>query len=429
MGLVQVEERNGSSFGKSSNRFGGITFGIASLLYQPERPLHGKSLSMSVAGEISEERNDQEYLNRNRSDSDSTRRSDCESEATKKSEYLHMGRRSVSCTFSTTDDSASIEVCMPPISEGYESGYLKRQDKEVLYEKVRLAEEICIKEEAMLEAQKRLVREKFLADEVCLVEMTRETKAAHFEKSCLLSKLAMEATNAEKTRNAEEIKLSVSLQNVLVKLEEERNIFKNIRLEEEKHLEEQEKRIAEKRRLLEDSYTMEQARLDCQTCRAEERLLEQARLAEERQRSEQVRLDVLTRQVEEARARADEARLLVEQETRYMDSLTFDDTFSIAPSVSMAPSRLNAEQSWDQHDISEIGEGESLGNQHWDELDASIFFVRGKNYLVDRKKVSSAPNLLRLITVELLEVDEPMMDGFCSHPKGRVSFQTFSQLH
>jgi hypothetical protein len=54
-------------------------------------------------------------------------------------------------------------------------------------------------------------------------------------------------------------------------------------------------------------------------------------------------------------------------------------------------------------------------------LNASKFDVRGKNYLVDRKKISSAPNLLRLIAVDLLEVDEPLMDGFCSHPNGRVS--------
>jgi len=40
--------------------------------------------------------------------------------------------------------------------------------------------------------------------------------------------------------------------------------------------------------------------------------------------------------------------------------------------------------------------------------------------LVDRQKISSAPNLLRLMAVDLLEVDEPLMDGFCSHPKGRV---------
>jgi hypothetical protein len=71
--------------------------------------------------------------------------------------------------------------------------------------------------------------------------------------------------------------------------------------------------------------------------------------------------------------------------------------------------------------VAEIGQGESLHSNHWDDLNASKFDVRGKNYLVDRKKISSAPNLLRLIAVDLLEVDEPLMDGFCSHPNGRVS--------
>ena len=429
MNLVQVEEKNGSSFGKSGSKFVGVTFGIANLLFQSQQPLSGHSLSMSVVGGISEERGDEErgdLESLGRCDSDSAHRSSCDSDTTKKSEYLIVGKRSVSCTFSATDESSSIEVCMPPISEGYELGFRDDDDnKQFLYEKVRLAEESFVKEEAMLEDQKRLVREKQLADEVQLVEMTRETKAAHLQKSKLLTKLAIEAANAEQERNEEEVKLSVSLQNILQKLEEERKMFKTIRLEEEKNLENEEKGLAEKRRLLEEAYKMEQVRLLSLTRKAEERLLNRARLAEERQCAEQAKLNALTHRVEEARVRADDARFLVEQEVRYMESLTFDDTFSLAPSISMAPSKLNAltgEKSWDQQDTSaEIAQGESLHSDHWDELDASKFDVRGNNYLVDRQKISSAPNLLRLMAVDLLEVDEPLMDGFCSHPKGRVS--------
>ena len=329
MNLVQVEEKNGSSFGKSGSKFEGVTFGIANLLFQSKQPLSGHALSMSVVGGISEERGDLES-------------SSCDSDTTKKSEYLIVGKRSVSCTFSAAEESSSIEVCMPPISEGYELGFRDDVDdddsKHFIYEKVRIAEESFMKEEAMLEDQKRLVREKQLADEVQLVEMTRETKAAHLQKSKLLTKLALNAANAEKERNEEEVKLSVSLHNILEKLEEERETFKSIRLEEEKNLEQEENRLAGKRRMLEEACKMEQDRLFSLTRKAEERLLRRARFAEERQCAEQVQLDVLTRRVEEARARADEARLLVEQEVRYMETLTFDDNFSLAPSISMAPS-------------------------------------------------------------------------------------------
>jgi len=407
MTMMQVKEENVSSLGKrsESSRFG-LTLGIANLLYTQ------KSASEP---NLSDQRSDWESMSR---DGESGQRSDTESVT---SETIFAGRRSVSCTFSVrTPDDTSIEVSMPPIEEGYELAFNETSLNENLYERVRLAEERCMAEEARLEDHTRLAQEKQLADEERLAEMTRETKAVHLEKNKRLSKLAEEAKTAEKARNAEEFKLSGLLQNVLAKLEEEKRIFKNIRLEEEKYLVEEEERLVEKRRSLEEAYQLEEARMAQQTRRAEARLFEQARLAEERHQVEQSRLAVITRQVEEARAKAEEARYLVE-EARLVDSLTFDDTFSMGGGILQA---LSEEKTWDlERNPSEIlvEEDEFLSREHWKELDASLFEVRGKNYLVDRKKISSAPNLLRLITVDLIQVEDPIMTGFCSHPKGRVS--------
>lgn len=61
----------------------------------------------------------------------------------------------------------------------------------------------------------------------------------------------------------------------------------------------------------------------------------------------------------------------------------------------------------------------TLHSRHWQNLDASTFNVRGKNYLSDKKKIPSAPSLLRLMMVDFVQVDKPIM-GICSHPKGRV---------
>lgn len=61
----------------------------------------------------------------------------------------------------------------------------------------------------------------------------------------------------------------------------------------------------------------------------------------------------------------------------------------------------------------------SLHSRHWQNLDASTFNVRGKNYLSDKKKVPSAASILRLMMVDFVQVDTPIM-GICSHPKGRI---------
>lgn len=413
MAYIQVEERNFSQFGgKSGSKFGGVTIGLGNLLYKPQQVPSLQSLSMSIAGEISEERSDQGSSRRDELGS----RVDAESINSKTSEYLSLGRRSVSCTFSSSEGSSSIEVSMPAINEGYELSLTDASNKKKLYENVKRAEESFARKEAKLENQKRLAHEKQLADEVRLVEMTRETKAAYIAKNNLLSQLAIDAANAEKARNAEEIRLSESLQSVLEKLDEQRQIFQNIRLEEERNLEEEERKLAEKRKLFEEIYQMEEARLDLETRRAEERLLRMAEEACVEELSQQARLEELSRQVEDARKKADEARKLVEEEAKYIGSLTFEESISMTPSFTL-PYKSQVEHTGDQF---EAYTHKSLHNRHWIDKDASIFSVRGKNYFNDKKKTQSQPSLFRLMTVDLFEVENPIMTGFCSHPGGRV---------
>lgn len=63
-----------------------------------------------------------------------------------------------------------------------------------------------------------------------------------------------------------------------------------------------------------------------------------------------------------------------------------------------------------------------LDKSCWSELDASSFNVRGPTYLTDRKKMRSSRNILRLITVDFLQVSEPLLSGLSLHPGERVSF-------
>jgi hypothetical protein len=397
MMLMQVKEENDEDSNKSGSQFG-VTIGVGNLLYKPQS-----------RETLDEERSDLAHCRR--SSADSLHRSGDESVYTETSEYLILGKSSVSCTYSTSDES-SIEVSMP-LNQGYEFDTRKKSNYGALYEKARLAEEKFMEVEARLEDQKRLVREQLLADEVQLVEMTRETKACHLQKDQLLSK-----PYVENACNAEDVKLSFTMRNLLDTLKKKRNMFKSIRLEEEKQLVEEERRLAEKRRLFEEAYQLEEARLVEQTHLAEVRLLEEARLSEERYQAIQKRLEQISSQVELARENAEEARLLVHDDARVADSLTFDDTFSVCGEKLQT---LSEEKPCDPC-AADIGY-DSLAEHHWKELNAPIFSVRGEHYFQDSKKVPSAPNLLRLITVDLIQVEEPMMTGFCSHPRGRVSLK------
>ncbi len=406
---MQVKEETSEEFIKSGSQYGGVTIGIGNLLY-----------NVNATGTNKEDRSD---AIPSRYSVDSTQRYGDESTCTGTtgtSEYLVVGKSSVSCTYSTSDES-SIEVSMP-VNQGYEFDTNNKTCDDALHEKARLAQQKYMEEEARLEDQKRLVREQLLADEVRLVEMTRETKACHLQKDELLSKLAEDTRSVDKTCK-EDIKLSETLQNMLVKLKQKRSIFKSLRLKEEKELLEEEKRLAEKRRLFEEAYQLEEARLAEQTRSAEDRLLEQARLAEERHKAVQKRLEEITLKVERAREEAEQARLLVDYDPRINDSLTFDSSFSVGGERLHT---LSEEKTYDKYSA-EIGY-DCLPKHHWRELDASMFTVRGDNYFQDSKKVRSAPNLLRLMTVDVIEVAEPMMTGICSHPRGRVSLRDSTNM-
>lgn len=56
----------------------------------------------------------------------------------------------------------------------------------------------------------------------------------------------------------------------------------------------------------------------------------------------------------------------------------------------------------------------------WSEPDATSFRVRGKNYVMDRKKIPSESSLFQLISVDLVQVEKPIYTGFCTHPDERV---------
>nr|CCA18302.1 conserved hypothetical protein [Albugo laibachii Nc14]CCA18425.1 conserved hypothetical protein [Albugo laibachii Nc14] len=50
----------------------------------------------------------------------------------------------------------------------------------------------------------------------------------------------------------------------------------------------------------------------------------------------------------------------------------------------------------------------TLSNKMWAEPDASMFMVRGRNYLNDKKKVASAPAKFHLVGVDLLSFEKPI---------------------
>jgi len=61
-----------------------------------------------------------------------------------------------------------------------------------------------------------------------------------------------------------------------------------------------------------------------------------------------------------------------------------------------------------------------VDKRFWMEINASLFNIRSQKYMRNRLKMPSNPNLLRLMAVDFVEAPEPIMTGFCSHPKERV---------
>mmetsp|Transcript_36831 Transcript_36831/g.89457 ORF Transcript_36831/g.89457 Transcript_36831/m.89457 type:complete len:996 (-) Transcript_36831:568-3555(-) len=62
----------------------------------------------------------------------------------------------------------------------------------------------------------------------------------------------------------------------------------------------------------------------------------------------------------------------------------------------------------------------SLSIEKWAEPDANSFVVRGPNYLKDRKKVNAGASIGRLVAVDLVNVDQPILSGMATHPKERI---------
>lgn len=62
----------------------------------------------------------------------------------------------------------------------------------------------------------------------------------------------------------------------------------------------------------------------------------------------------------------------------------------------------------------------SLSSEKWAEPDANSFVVRGPNYLKDRKKINAGASIGRLVAVDLVNVDQPILSGLATHPKERV---------
>lgn len=213
------------------------------------------------------------------------------------------------------------------------------------------------------------------------------------------TRMMKEAKLAEQKVKSEECKIAEQRRLLDMEHTDFQKLLREFRMEAERAEErrrEEEAKLAERRRLLKEAYLKEQARL----MEEEERLIEESRRA----------VEATKRTLEEAR-RADYDNPIEDQISR---SLSNVNTLGVL-----------SETTWEHEDEScEFeDEEEALGKKHWKEVEASNFLVRGKNYLADRRKVPSGPNLFRLMTVDMVEVSEPIMTGFCSHPKERVRIE------
>lgn len=209
-------------------------------------------------------------------------------------------------------------------------------------------------------------------------------------------------------------------------------MMKEAKLVEEK-VRNEECKIAEQRRLLDMEHSEFQSLLR-EFQRAEERRrVEEAKLAERRRLLKEAYLKEQERLMKEEERLEEESKEAAEATQRILDearSADRDGSFDAQISRSLSCVHtlgVLSETTWENYD-SETFENEydevhtSLGKHHWKEIEASLFKVRGKSYMSNRKKVPSKPNLFRLITVDLVEVAKPIMTGFCTHPKERVSF-------
>lgn len=56
----------------------------------------------------------------------------------------------------------------------------------------------------------------------------------------------------------------------------------------------------------------------------------------------------------------------------------------------------------------------------WSETSGTSFQIRGAHYMSNKVKCDSLPTVFRLLTVDLVKCNNPVMTGMCSHPNERI---------
>jgi len=62
----------------------------------------------------------------------------------------------------------------------------------------------------------------------------------------------------------------------------------------------------------------------------------------------------------------------------------------------------------------------TLRHSAWLEPSGKSYSVRGPDYMSDGLKVNSLPSVFRLLTVDIVKVETPIMTGICTHPGERI---------
>jgi len=99
------------------------------------------------------------------------------------------------------------------------------------------------------------------------------------------------------------------------------------------------------------------------------------------------------------------------------DSPTKNSMWSRKNKVERAKSEPAAEQ---DHPPQYMIEPPTLRPSAWSEPCGKSYTVRGVNYMSDGLKVESFPSVFRLLTIDIVKVETPIMTGICTHPKERI---------
>ena len=98
------------------------------------------------------------------------------------------------------------------------------------------------------------------------------------------------------------------------------------------------------------------------------------------------------------------------------DSGGNDDLTSPAPQTASSPKPRRSSKK-----VTINNKPPPTNSKYWAEPSPINFNVRGKNYKTDKKKINAGKQaLFRLICLEIIETDKPMMKGICGHPTERV---------